>query len=159
MSNNLKEILLNEDDIGRVIKSHIYMENLIYEFIDHLVVDSQPLKAMNLDYYSAIHLAVSLGLPKKLLPPLKCLGSIRNSFAHRVGQKLSKNEINAMYKSFSQSDKLEFNEQMALPCFSWVAEGKTWRDNSVKMQYVMLFMHLIYLVEAASILVKFQKVL
>ncbi len=150
MSDNFKEVLLNEDDIGKVIKSHIHIENLIHEFIGQIVVDNEPLKAMNLDYYSAIHLAVALGLPKRLLPPLKCLGSIRNKFAHHIDQKLSKDQINAIYKSFDQTDKLEINTMMESPSFSWVQEGKTWRNESVGMQYTVLCMHLYYSVKLSS---------
>lgn len=158
VSDNLKDVLLNEDDIGKVIKSHIHIENLIYQFIDLSVMDSEPLKAMNLDYYSAIHLAVSLGLPKRLLSPLKCLGSIRNKFAHCIDQKLSKNEINAIYKSLDQTDKLEVNSMMESQSFSWVKEGKTWRSESVAMQYTILCMHLYYSVKLSSIAIKQKNV-
>ena len=144
MSNDLMETLLREDDIGKVIKGHIHIEQLINHYIEFCVVDPTPLKEMRLDYYSAIHLAVSLGLPNSLLRPLKSLGKIRNSFAHNIEQKLSGNETNNLYSSLGSDDKIKVNEMMSSPTFSWTREGKSWRQEKPAMQFVVLCMHLYY---------------
>lgn len=94
-----------EDELGAVIRSHIYVESALVSLLEHLVVDKKYLEKLSLDYSQRVDLAIALGLKAEHAGPLHALGTIRNAFAHRLNAKLTKDRIDALYKQFSASDK------------------------------------------------------
>ena len=58
----LLKVLKQENDIGKVIQSHIHIENELHEFIAQRAADEASVKALQLDYIGSSHLAIVLGL-------------------------------------------------------------------------------------------------
>ncbi|HTE15589.1 MAG TPA: hypothetical protein VK642_10980 [Burkholderiales bacterium] len=99
------EIVRGEDELGVVIRSHIYVESALVYLLKQLVTNSAFLDRLDLDYAQRVNLAVALGLKAGHAPPLLALGTIRNTFAHKLDTKLTKDKVDSLYKQFSPSDK------------------------------------------------------
>lgn len=103
-----KELIValdSEDDLGKVIRSQVIIENTLVAIIEKTVENSEHLKPMELGFEQRVHLALALGLDGNLAKPLKCIGSIRNKFAHNLRGQINKSDSNNLYKSFSSSEK------------------------------------------------------
>lgn len=92
------EVVRGEDELGVVIRSHIYVESALVYLLKQLVVDGAYLEKLNLDYAQRVNLAVTLGLKATHAPPLLALGAIRNAFAHRLDTRLTKDRVDSLYK-------------------------------------------------------------
>jgi|GEM_PF-6369534 len=141
-SSALKEALLHENEIGRVILTHIYIEQKINTFLGVALVNSKYLEPIKLDYFGKIHLAICLGFPENLKGPLASLGSIRNDFAHKIEQKIDLNKINNFYKSFCPSHREEIMNTLKESNVSWVKEKISWQDVKPKDKFMALCMSL-----------------
>lgn len=97
--------LLEEDELGAVIRCHIHIESAIDRLIKNSVTDYSQILKMHLDYFQKIHLAAAIALPAEYISPLASLGKIRNKFAHNLDTKISKSSMNDLYKSFSPRQK------------------------------------------------------
>lgn len=97
--------LLGTDELSIVIRTHIFVESKLLEFLELVVLDSKHLERMNLGYEQRVHLAVALGLKARYAKPLLSFGKLRNIFAHRLDSKITKDRIDALYKSFASEDK------------------------------------------------------
>lgn len=103
-----KELIValdSEDDLGKVIRSHVIVESSLVAIIEKTVAHSDYLKPMELGFEQIVHLALALGLDENLAKPLKCIGSIRNKFAHNLRGQINKSDSNNFYKSFSSKHK------------------------------------------------------
>jgi hypothetical protein len=87
--------LFAEDELGLVVRAHIYIEASLNDFIAVRVV--KPEELPRLHYESRLRLAVALGLNKELFQSLKLLGDIRNSFSHNVSATLSDARVKELY--------------------------------------------------------------
>ena len=99
-----------EDDLGVVIRSHIFLELLINRFIQAHLTDPEVFNSCDFEYHQRVAIAVSLGLHCDLLKPLNFIGSLRNSFAHHPDRKLEKQDANNFYKCFSGNHKSMLQE-------------------------------------------------
>ena len=97
--------LMGQDELGIVVRAHIYIEARLIELLEHMVVDRKHLNQMDLDYAQRVHLTIALGLKPQHAPPLLALGTLRNTFAHRPEAKLTKDRVDNLYKAFSSEDK------------------------------------------------------
>jgi hypothetical protein len=99
------EALDGEDDLGVVLRAHIHIEHELKEYI--LTVAPKPghIKFSDYEYGSLVALALTLGLDDKLKAPLLAIGSLRNSFAHRLEMKLSRHDANNLYSALSADIK------------------------------------------------------
>ena len=99
------QAVLGQDDLAVVVRGHIHVENRVLRLIDLVCPAPHHLKRMELDFAQQVQLALALGLPETCGPPLHALGNMRNSFAHKLSAKLSKDRVDALYKCFSAQDK------------------------------------------------------
>lgn len=72
-----------EDEVGRVIRTHLYIENLINSFLEIALPQPEHLTPIQLDYFGKVQLSLSLGLPVEFKKPLNFIGNARNNFAHK----------------------------------------------------------------------------
>ncbi|MES1930822.1 hypothetical protein SADO_16303 [Salinisphaera dokdonensis CL-ES53] len=98
--------LVGEDELGVVIRAHIHIEAWLNEVLSQLVVDMEYLEKAQLEYHQRVNLAIALGLKEQHRSPLLAFGKLRNAFAHNVGQKLTKDRVDNLYKSLSPEDKV-----------------------------------------------------
>ncbi len=97
--------LQGEDELGVVVRAHIYIESSLNALLESLLVSPKHLEKMNLDYSQRVSLSVALGLLPQYESPLLALGTLRNHFAHRTGTKLSRDKVNNLYAALSSEDK------------------------------------------------------
>lgn len=101
----LIEDLNGEDELGRVLRGHIHLENGIDEFLALCCTQDSHLKGAELEYHQKLKMALALGLPEWLASPLKYVGTLRNEFAHNLDRHLGEQEMENFYKSFPPEEK------------------------------------------------------
>ena len=94
-----------EDDLGAVIRAHLYIEYFTDQILELVVPKPDLLKPLKLDFDGKVNLLVALGVDPEIKKPLSALGLMRNKFAHRPNYKLDMSEINNLYESLGPSDK------------------------------------------------------
>lgn len=97
--------LMGEDDLGAVIRAHLYVEAKLIQWLEQAVIDISALNAMKLDYGRRINMAIALGLDPELGPPLKMLASIRNDLAHKLDFRLTKKQVDQLFNVCAQREK------------------------------------------------------
>lgn len=144
--------LMGEDELGVVVRAHIYIEARLLELLHHFVTDRKHLERMELDYAQRVHLAVALGLKSQHAPPLLALGSLRSAFAHRPDTKLTKDRVDNLYQALSSDDKklvhaayTRTNSQMLKTV------GPNFRALSPKDQFILIAVTLRSMLSAAVI--------
>jgi hypothetical protein len=132
--------LQGQDELGVVIRAHIHIEAHLNELVEKLVAEKERLKKANLEYHQLVHLAIALGLKEEHAGPLLALGNLRNTFAHQIDTALTKDRVDALYKSFSPSDKelaqhvyVKTNKQLKVN-----ESSRSLRDLDPKDQFVLL---------------------
>lgn len=118
----LRSVLLNEDDLGKVVRIHIHIEALINTYISKAVRAPEHLNKLNLDYSGRVNLALCLGFSVDLQKPLNAIGKMRNDFAHKLEQKIDENRIDNFFNTFSSIQKAELIETIKYT--SWGRWGK-----------------------------------
>lgn len=98
-------ILLQEDELGRVLRTHLIIEHELNKLIALSVVDPLPLDRINMDYEDKVHLAVAIGLNSEWAPSLLNIGKIRNKFAHNLKTNLDDNIVKALYSTLPSLGK------------------------------------------------------
>jgi hypothetical protein len=103
----LAEALTAEDELGAVIRGHLYIEHELNEFIKaRLPLEAfEALTAMRIEYDKKITLAVSLGLPSEFKNALRKLGEIRNAFAHNLDATLAEDNVGSLFRVFAAEMK------------------------------------------------------
>jgi hypothetical protein len=100
---DLVAALLSQDDIGLVVRGHIYIENELDKFIQAALPRPGELEMM--EYSARVQLALACGLRPTLKTPLKAIGKLRNSFAHKLGTTLTEQHVNQMHDTLSKDDR------------------------------------------------------
>ncbi|WP_448548878.1 hypothetical protein [Thalassotalea fusca] len=136
--------LQKEDEVGRVIRTHLHIENLINQFLHLATPCPDYLSPLKLDYFGKVQLSLSLGLPEKFKQPLNFLGTIRNNFAHKLNLKIDKNIVNNFFDTFDEKQKKDIIESSSVNTLSWVAEGKSWKAISPSDRFMIMSFALYY---------------
>lgn len=98
----LIDALFGEDDLGVVVRTHIYIESAVNALLDLLI--TFPGELPRLSYEQKLKLCCAMGMDKALFMPLKELGDLRNSFGHNITTKLSGASVKKLVASVSASD-------------------------------------------------------
>ncbi len=134
----LKDILMGEDEIGKVLRTQILVEELINKFLEVALKFPKHLKSLRLDY-GKVTLAMCLGLNNELKIPLYMLGKIRNDFAHKINQNIDSNRVNNLFDSFSPSQKKQLME--SIKNTSW----KSWSKGTDEEKFIALCMAIYFM--------------
>ena len=138
MLDELLNILLNEDELGAVIRSHIFIEQHIDHFLSIAVSNPDYLDKINIDFSNKIKLAVALGMNEEVYKPLNAITNIRNKFAHRADTQLDKSQINNFYKSFTPEDQNGIQEIITNNPDGPKSLAKKFSLLSIKEQFVVM---------------------
>jgi hypothetical protein len=104
----LATILAAEDDLGKIVRSHNYIENELQEFIFFAAPNPTHLKFDGMEFAEKVRLALILGLNSDLKPPLSAAGTLRNKFAHRLDMKIGQDETKILVSTFTPHIKQRF---------------------------------------------------
>lgn len=85
--------LQGEDDLGVVVRGHIYIEARLNEYLSIVFSSSKHLSSMNLRYKQKVQLACAVGMNEEFLDVLAALGDIRNSFSHKLNAGISREHV------------------------------------------------------------------
>lgn len=105
LTENFISDLFREDELGAVIRAHLYVEKYVDELLGLLFPYPKELKPLKLDFDGKLCLIAALGVNSTVKKPLSILGGIRNKFAHRPNYKLDKSQIKNLYSSLGSNDK------------------------------------------------------
>jgi hypothetical protein len=97
--------LLEEDELGMVVRAHIHIEHQLIEFLRARLDPPEALDALDLDYSGRVKFALALGLSHDFKPALASLGTLRNNFAHKLGTKLTKQDANNFENALDPTTK------------------------------------------------------
>jgi hypothetical protein len=97
------DALLGEDDLGVVVRSHIYIESAVNALLDLLI--PVPDQLPHLRYEQRLKLCCAMGMDKTLFPPLIELGNLRNSFGHNINTKLTNGTCSKFFEALSEADQ------------------------------------------------------
>ena len=127
------EALNNEDELGSIIRVHLHVEYQINEILSKLVQNTEHLKPLNLDYNGKVNLICALGVSSEYKTVLTTLGNMRNKFAHNPFYKITKVEVNNLYKTLPSSDKdiLQRN-------YEKIKKGKEYKKLGPKDKFVLI---------------------
>lgn len=99
----LFESLLAEDELGLVIRSHLYIENILDEILSILIPAPKHLEDMNLGYSAKVKLICALGFDPDYKQMLLALGSYRNKFAHNIKTKIDEKLVKDLHSKVHQT--------------------------------------------------------
>jgi hypothetical protein len=105
--------LLNEDELGMVVRSHIYVESRINQYLELTTARPEYLEKLGLRYKQKVQLSCCLGFDPGFVRSLEVLGEIRNKFAHRIDTRLTDELVLKLYDSLP-----EIGRQMVEQSFS-----------------------------------------
>lgn len=118
------EMLEREDDLGLVIRAHIFIEHELREFILAAAPKPQELKFLDHAYSRTLQIALALGLDPDLKAGLLALGAIRNKFAHQLNTKLTSEESRGLYSKFPPKIKTDMRQAYAATILKWPNTGR-----------------------------------
>jgi hypothetical protein len=102
----LGTVLSKDDDLGKVVRAHIYVEHELQDCIYFAAPSSDHLRLLkDLDYFGMVGLALVLGLNADLKPALKAAGGLRNKFAHRLDMKIGEEESKSLFATLTPQAK------------------------------------------------------
>jgi hypothetical protein len=96
------EALFGEDDLGVVVRTHIYIESGVNSILEQLI--PFPGELPRLRYEQKLKLCCAMGMDKTLLSPLIELGNLRNSFGHNINTRLSTTSVAKLLSAVSTDD-------------------------------------------------------
>ena len=99
------KLLTAEDELGSVIRAHLVLEFHMDRLIELAAPNAAAVAAMELDFFGRVQLLSVLGFKPSLTKPLANIGSLRNSFAHRLNFKLSTDRMQTLYNCFDGEGK------------------------------------------------------
>jgi len=100
-TNNIVRLVMG-NDLSCVISAHLYVENKLDEFLENYTNGQYEfIKLAALTYNQKVYISGYLGLGDEYIKPLAFAGNLRNSFAHNIDRKLSKNDVDNFLKTHS----------------------------------------------------------
>jgi hypothetical protein len=109
IADEMTEAFLNatsvEDDLGFVIRAHIFIEHELRRLIEAAIPNPEHLELDKLSYGNAIKLVFALGFDLRFKGSLQILGRLRNKFAHKLDMQLSDKDADDIYRSLSVRDR------------------------------------------------------
>ena len=142
MDDKLLKVLLGQDELGVVVRSHIYIEEYIDQFLILMTDKNEYIEKMNLDFSNKLRLALALGLDEELHKPLVSLSNIRNKFAHKTDSCLNKSDVNNFYKSFVGEDKDGLQKIIAKNPDRPAGLAEKYSGLSISEQFVIMVIYL-----------------
>lgn len=104
--------LEGQDDLGVVVRAHIYIEEELRHFVRVKAPAPEFVDFDGLDYSATLTLALILGLPEKFKAPLKTLGSLRNKFSHRPGMAIDRSAARDLYVKLGPTAQKELRDAL-----------------------------------------------
>jgi len=102
-----------EDDLGAILRMHIFIEHELKEYIWTVAPRPEQMKFSTYDYAATLQLAFLLGLNAELKAALSTIGGLRNRFAHQQDAELTLQDATNLYHALSASCKTDLQQGYA----------------------------------------------
>lgn len=100
------EALAAEDELGLVVRTHLYVEAALNRFfLLRLQVTQDELSTVGLGFAQKIKLAKALGISIPIVRSLERLNTIRNKFAHRLETTIDIGEVHNLFEALPEEAK------------------------------------------------------
>lgn len=148
--------LLAEDEVGSVIRSHLYVEAQLTAFLELTVVEPKFLADLDLSYAKKVELACCLGFDPKFRGALKRIGKLRNDFAHDLSSSLSQQVVSDIYNALPEFGQKAVHISVGLlhQMCKVIPQPSNYEQLSPKMQFVLIALNLERICFAACELVR-----
>ena len=94
-----KHIAANNDILSIVLKTHLFIENLIDEIIEKVFV--KPKEIVNSKFFFKVQIIEALGIvPTNIINKIKTLNTIRNRFAHNINYRITLKDIKPLIDGY-----------------------------------------------------------
>ena len=103
----LSKVLIQEDDLGKIVRAHIHIENELQDFIFFAAPNPTQVKE-RMEYSERVQLALILGLNAELKSALNAAGNLRNKFSHRLDMKIGEDEAKNLISTLAPVAKQRF---------------------------------------------------
>lgn len=97
--------LNREDELGKVIRAHLHIENIVDRLLEMEFKKPDVLKQLHLDYNDRVLLLQAFGYTEMLTRPLAAFGNLRNAVAHNLSSSLTEDKMQSLYNSFDSHGK------------------------------------------------------
>jgi hypothetical protein len=137
----LGRVLVAEDDLGKVVRAHIYIEHELQDFIFFAAPNPGQLPRFeHMEFSEKVRLALVLGLNSELKPALNAAGNLRNKFSHKLDMKLGEEEAKNLIATLTPSARQRF-QALSQSALSDLPEASVLTsDRQLRAQYqVMVF--------------------
>ena len=136
--------LLAEDEVGSVIRSHLYVEAQLGKFLELTVFEPTFLNDLDLSYAKKVNLACCLGFDPKFSGALKRIGKLRNDFAHDLSSSLTKEVVADLFNALPEFGRqaVHLSVGMLHQMCTVVAQPSKYEQLSPKMQFVLIALNL-----------------
>jgi hypothetical protein len=105
----LTSVLIGEDDLGKVVRGHIYIEHELQDLIFFAAPNPDQLERFDdMEFSEKVRLALVLGLNANLKGGLTAVGKLRNKFSHRLDMRLGEEEANNLVASLPSPVRRKF---------------------------------------------------
>jgi hypothetical protein len=102
--------LTRGDDLSAVLRAHIRIENHLIRLIEKRAAPTQPLERLQLEYDQYVTLAFVMGLRADWVKPLRAVGRLRNTFAHKLDATLDVGTVNDLYECLPPDGKAQVHD-------------------------------------------------
>ena len=102
--------LLGQDELGVIIRAHIYIESEIDEYLKFSLHNYEQLE--RIEYSMKVRIALACGLREDLKAPLNALGKMRNKFAHNLGTTLTAADADNFYNTLGKVEKADVGQAL-----------------------------------------------
>jgi len=136
--------LLGEDELGCVIRSHLYVEAQLDSFLELAFINSALLSDLDLSYAKKVDLACCLGFDPQFRGALKRIGKLRNAFAHNLSSRLTKKAVSDLYNALPEFGRRAVDISVTLlhESCKFVEQPSRYELLSPKMQFVLIALNL-----------------
>jgi hypothetical protein len=147
--------LLAEDELGAVVRSHIYVESRINDYLELVAARPEHLSGLGLRYRQKVQLACVLGFDPDFIKPLGVLGEIRNKFSHKLDTSLTPELVNQLYDALPPFGKQSVGASFTRTKMQLHAEGVTQVSQlQPRDKFILITLTLERVVMAAILLIK-----
>jgi hypothetical protein len=137
--------LVGDDDLGKIVRGHIYIEHELQDLIFFAAPNPNELERFDkIEYSEKVQLALVLGMNPLLKPALAAVGNLRNKFSHQLDMKLGIDQANNLVASLPPLSKRKF-QKLLKEALSQMPERSSLRGEGLayfQAQTMMFFLAL-----------------
>lgn len=146
---------LGEDEIGVVVRAHIFVEANINQYLELVVSAPEYMRGLGLRYHQRVLLACTLGFDGKFKDALVALGEIRNNFSHKIDTQLTAQVVDSLYEKLPPFGKAAVQESYKQLRTQFAdTGGQSFESLSPRDRFVLIALNLERLVMAAVMMVR-----